>query len=324
MTETAATQVHIWYHCHQCSAQPIAGRRWHCHTCPEGPENDLCDACYQAYRAGTVQHPPRSSPGFGLVPGPHHFEASEGQPAERFQPWLQVPLPPASAAPQVPDRFVVRPEFCSGLSSAFGGYAFAVREAGRPLVLTALHVMDEMIQKKGIQATAANTSYTGRELPAVLTGVQLYDLFAANWMLAELGRVGPMLVLPAARTGEEEPYSDLDLAAFDATGSSAPLSYGTLAAAPPQVGQPAWLAVSQPGSSQRTLEAVVVEHTERTLVFRYRDPAANPLYSSGAPWLNAAGEVVGINVGGGRLEGQRVGHANHVTSIRRHLATALA
>jgi hypothetical protein len=165
----------------------------------------------------------------------------------------------------------------------------------------------------------ANDRYTGHELPAVITEVVLYDVFAPNWMLAELGSAGPMLVLPRARTDKEEPYSDLDVAAFwvrDAT----PFQRAPLALAAPAVGDPIWLAVRPVGDgSSRGCQAVVVESTSRTLVFRYAQAGSVPDYCSGAPLLNTAGEVVGINVGMGVLDGQHLGHANNVTSLRQHL-----
>ncbi len=327
-------EIHVWYHCHQCQAQPIEGVRWHCTTCPDGPENDLCEGCYRQYQAGQVEHPPRTSPGFGIR-GEHRFEPLPGKPAAGFQAWAQVPDAPglvsgAATSPAVANALVVRPEFRAGLASAFGGHAFAARFEGKTLVLTALHVMDELIKKQGVDTTAANAGYRGCELPAVLTKLVLYDLFADNWMLAELGTLeghggtGPMLELPDARTGEEEPYSNLDLAAFDATGATF-LRPAPLAAEVPSIGQPVWLAASIPGRTSgggdRTLAATIVEHTERTLIFRYSErDLSGPLYTSGAPLLNAAGEVVGVNVGGGRLDGARVGHANHVVSVRRHLS----
>jgi hypothetical protein len=35
--------------------------------------------------------------------------------------------------------------------------------------------------------------------------------------------------------------------------------------------------------------------------------------------VNHKGEVVGINIGSGFVDGCRIGHGNHVTSLRRHL-----
>jgi hypothetical protein len=217
---------------------------------------------------------------------------------------------------------VVRPEFRSGRESFFGSYGFVVvaADGGHPLMLTALHVMDELAKLKGINCSSDNAGYTGRELPHQVTSVRLYDPFAPNWVLAELGAAGDMLFLPDARICEEEPYSHRDIAAFRVD-PSAPVRPIRLAVVPPVVGEPIWLAVNLGrGVRERAIQAVVVEMTERTLVFRFGMPATTmPPYTSGAPLLNRTGEVVGINIGGGMLDEYRFGHGNHLASVRRHL-----
>lgn len=249
----------------------------------------------------------------------HNFQTFAGYPYNQYLPWSTI-LQPHTPAPHVPDYFVVRPEFRSKSDSFVGAHAFVIESEnnGPPLLLTALHVLDELIKSKRINSTSDNASYSGRELPPLITGVTFYDVFAPKWIFAELGTAKSMLVLPNARTGDEEPYSYRDIAAFEVNVSST-ASPGRLAAIPPKVGEPIWLAVSSgQGNSKRALEAVVVENTDKTLVFRF---SARPdvRYSSGAPLLNAKGEVVGINVGGGKFADYHLGHGNHVTSIRHHL-----
>jgi hypothetical protein len=129
---------------------------------------------------------------------------------------------------------------------------------------------------------------------------------------------GSMLALPDARTDEEEPFSYRDIAAFRVSGTGR-LVPGRLAGRPPEVGEPVWLAAKPQGRPERTAKAVVVERSEKTMVFRYEDPGLETPYASGAPILDRAGHVVGINVGGGRLDGHKLGHANHVGNVRRHL-----
>jgi hypothetical protein len=317
--ERASELIHIWYRCHNCGMQPIVGQRFECQTCPTGPNNDLCEKCHQAFQRGTVKHPMPGGHAAHLSTTVHRFRVFEGAPGHQYLPWLAVSQPKA-IAPVVPDRFVVRPQFCCGLDSYFGSYAFVVEsEGGLPLVLTALHVMDELIKSKRIDCTSGNASYTGQELPRLVKEVKLYDVFAPQWPLAELGSASSMLSLPDARVGDEEPYSQRDIAAFHAD-PTANVSPARLAEKPPQVGEPLWLAFNAgKGAKSRTAQAVVVERTERTLVFRYATAAVATHHSSGAPLLNSDGEVVGINVGGGFLNGQHLGHANHVMSIRRHL-----
>ena len=197
--------VHLWNHCFNCGSAPILGLRYECTSCPAGPDNDLCEKCYEKFQKGEIQHPREDTPAAAMDIKTHHFNPVQGKPARLYEKWLQIPLP-AVPAPQVPDHFVVRPIFCSGPDAAIGGYAFLVAAAGHhsPLLLTALHVMDEMIKKKGFDCTDNNKNYTGREMPGAISEVQFYDVFAANWMMAPLGTAAPMLVLPNARRGDEE------------------------------------------------------------------------------------------------------------------------
>lgn len=318
--------LHVWNRCHACGAQPIVGLRVECESCPAGPDNDLCESCHRGWQQGSVAHPaPGSYAAQAGVTATHVFRSHEGRPSDRYESWLAVPR--ASAPPPVvPDRFVVRPEFRCGRESFFGAYAFVVESeiGGAPLVLTALHVMDELIKSRRIDCSAQNAAYTGRELPAVVTEVGLYDVFASNWMFAELGAARSMLVLPDARIGEEEPYSDRDLAAFRA-GPAAQITPGRLALQSPRVGDPIFLAFNRGRNvAMRAIEAVVVESTDRTLVFRFANAADVAPYSSGAPLLDRDGFVVGLNVGAGAYGGARFGHAHHVDSLRTHLGMQIS
>jgi hypothetical protein len=314
--------VHIWNHCHHCNTAPMPGLRYHCESCPDGPDNDLCETCYDLFRKGQVTHPGEDTLAGGLGIEEHLFKAYEGKPLHLFDSWLEVAHPPTSA-PMLPANFVVRPIFNAGHDASIGGYAFAALRQGdnRPLIFTALHVMDEMIKKQGIDTSNQNMHYTGKELPAVITEVNLFDVFAANWMMVPLGSAGPMLALPNARTGHEEPYSGHDIAVFHIKpGDAGNLNPVPLAAQKPNVGEPVWLiARHHEEPDKRIFKAVVVESTDRTLVFKFEGSEEKPKYSSGAPILNAAGEVAGINVGGGELKGKKLGHANHVENILNHL-----
>jgi len=320
--ESASEHVHIWHRCQHCGAQPIVGSRFECQTCPAGPDNDFCESCYRLMERREISHPARPNQSGYLTPS-HTFLRFPGVPRGEQEHWLTVKEGDGTA-PHTPTGFVVRPEFRCGAASFFGSYAFTVNSdaGGRPLVLTALHIMDELAKSKGIDLSPGNSSYTGRELPAVVTNVVLYDVFASNWLFADVGTAAPMCILANARVGDPEPRSDRDIAAFTVATSSA-LVPATLAARRPEVGEPVWLAVYvKEGAIGRTLRCTVVESTAGTLVFRFSTPTGGPHYTSGAPLLNAAGEVVGINVGRGFLDGIRLGHANHVESIRAHLASA--
>jgi hypothetical protein len=317
MTSSRAELVHIWNRCHACGTAPIVGLRFACQTCPAGADNDLCVSCYRLFEDGQIEHP---SPEAREAPGGRHlFLAFEGVERELVLPWLAVPWSTAPA-PAIPDGFVVRPEFRSGPESFYGSYGFVVSKDNKnALTLTALHVLDELAKFRGINCSDSNMAYTGCELPNQITSVRLYDPFAPNWILAELGTASDMLPLPNARICSVEPYSQRDLAAFRVV-PSASIHPLRLAAAAPVVGEPIWLSVNcGRGVRERTIQAVVVEISSETLVFRFGIQTAMPPHTSGAPLLNRAGEVVAINIGGGILDQATIGHGAHVTSVRHHL-----
>jgi len=325
VSEPIEKPIHLWHRCAHHGQAPIVGKRYHCVDLPEGPDNDLCEKAYLLYRAGRIEFPPKDS----FVKPPAgvrlRFECHEGQPPDGFLPWLEVPMAP-DPPPALRHPFAVRPEFCAGFESAFGGHGFIASLEGRPqpLALTALHVMDEMIRKKHIDCSTENEAYTGRELPAVITKVNLYDLFAPRWMMASLGQAGPMLALPDARMGEEEPYSARDLAAFEIAdqATAAKLRPLPLAPGPPAVGDPLWLAARNDQALDRRIEKAVVVHVdEGSLIYRYERAEDGAKYSSGAPLINRLGQAVAVNVGGGRFRGARFGHGCHAGAIRRHLAS---
>jgi hypothetical protein len=203
----------------------------------------------------------------------------------------------------------------------FGGYAFVALFGSRAVLLTALHVMDELIKWKSVDTTARNPSYTGAELPAHITSVRLYNLLKSPWALHELGPAGPMLVLPNARTADNEPFAFRDIAAFHVRHPQG-LHPVPLATKEPAPGDPVWLAGAMPDGT-RTRRAVCVEATPRTFIFRYEEAKEIPKHSSGSAILDKDGAIVGINTGLGRFGEHEFGHANPLSSIRAHLEGAL-
>ncbi|MEP7242261.1 MAG: trypsin-like peptidase domain-containing protein [Gammaproteobacteria bacterium] len=299
---------------------PITGPCFRCETCPLGPDIDLCTQCHQGYLAGWVQHPGPDSTVPAGTPSTHQFARSEGTSSDQYATWLETDartLPP----PFVPSGFLVRPEFRSGRESVFGGYGFVIRIESQVIMLTALHVMDELIKLKAVDATARNSSYSGEELPAHVSSVRLYDVLRNPWALHELGNAGPMLVLPNARTADDEPFSSRDIAAFRVSRPVNALNPLALADRAPEPGDAVWLAAAMPDQS-RTRRAVCVESTPGSFVFRYTEAKEMAPHSSGAALLDRDGAVVGINTGLGRFEGHEIGHANPLNSIRTHLEQA--
>lgn len=321
-----STEFHIWHRCHGCGAAPIIGTRYDCLTCPTGQDNHLCNSCHDAYGRGHLKHPADNSFAACSMPdvGPHVFKSANGSPCELYERWL-TGSDRVEAPPSVCDGFVVRPEFCAGAGSFLGSYAHIVQISAfnSPLVMTALHVLDQLARTLNIDLSIDNLSYSGTELPRAIDQVHLYDVFASNWMRAPLGSARPMLVLRDARIGELEPSCQRDIAAFLLDTPQPCRQPHRLAASQPKIGQSIWLAAARAGGQiTRTVPATVVESSDGALIFRYADPSEPPRHTSGAPLLDAMGHVVGINIGGGQFAGRHFGHAIHVTSVRRHLSDA--
>lgn len=314
------SELHVWSRCHACASRPILGRAWRCTTCPAGPENDLCESCFSKYRQGQVQHPSDASFAAPLAKvGPHNFERLQGEPISRFAGWRDTEMP-TTQVPETPRRFVLRPEFLVGSDSFLGSYGCAAEVDGETLLLTAFHLLHPIAQHLGIDCTTGNLAYTGRELAQKVNEVRLYDPFSEQWIFAELGTAGPMLVLPGARLGDPEPLSQRDLAIFQ-IGAKAQVAAQPLGTGRPAVGDPIWLVTRPQGErSGRSLAAVTVESSEDVFAFRFADPDVDAPFTSGAPLVDAAGTVVGINVGAGYLGTSKLGHACHCDSIRSLLA----
>lgn len=258
-----------------------------------------------------MEHPMSGSPA-ATGSGEHRFRKYRGTPASRFREWLET-TPDNVEAPAVPNGLVVRPEFTAGRHYCVGGHAFVMEWAGETLLVTALHVLDELLKKMAIDARQGGA----RELAESIDGVKCFDVMQEKWMFHDIGTCTRMWFLPNAGLGDEEPYSHRDICIFEVADEGG-LKKAVAAPARPAVGEPVWLAVRMRDGS-RARPAVVVESTPETLIFRYS--GGQPYYelTSGAPILNRTGEVVGINIGLGRYQGAEFGHANNIDSIRSHL-----
>mgnify|MGYP003339376227 CR=1 FL=1 len=170
-------------------------------------------------------------------------------------------------------------------------------------------------------------------LPAAIPADQMATQVKSGRMMDAFSKqsVGTDLVtvnVPGAHAMSSDAAGDLALfrapVSLDRLGSgnSIPFHGLPLAAADPKNGDIVWMAGPVEGDTAPLHAAHIVEVKPGFLFYAF-DGTVNLLATSGSPLLNSKGEVVGIHLGGGVSDGQTIGAAGPVSTVRKNLAAAL-
>jgi hypothetical protein len=217
--------------------------------------------------------------------------------------------------PVVPDHFLQRPAFQTTLGDTEAGTAFAVRltEGQPPVLLTAVHLIGE--------AGGLPRNIPAKDAPTALKGVELKDCFDGSGPVAIGHDVIP--IPEAGALGTPSKAGDI-LALW--LPDSTPLHIGRLATSVPGRGERVWLAAQLLAGAPPTtrLHSAVSLGIDKEGDYRYRfdNPEMTIRATSGAPVLNAAGEVVAINLGGAKDDRGIIGIGNPVNRFRPFLEGA--
>ena len=234
---------------------------------------------------------------------------------------IELKLNSADAAltaspPNVPDHFLFRPRIETSVGTVRGGTVFAAQLPGdsRAILFTALHVFGP---PGGLESEPE-----AKDLPAAVKKVVLTGLFDPSETV-EAGAI----VLPLPRAGRLGTQSRSgDVVAILAS-AAAKLQPRPLADRLPVSGEPVWLAarVLSGAPPDQRLHAATAKGVDEDglLLYEFESPKTEIRATSGAPVLNAAGEVVAIQAGSASEGEKLIGVGTPVTKFAAELRRVL-
>jgi hypothetical protein len=221
------------------------------------------------------------------------------------------PNTPAAVASVASKDRVYYPKFITTEGEYTAGSIFVVSNpfdpAGPPMALSAQHLM-----------AVGDREVPGDQVPTFVKKVVIIEHETGR----ELGQVGPALRIPGATSPTQEVGSSRDLVAFTSS-TELKVKAFVLAAAAPAVGDRVFLFALFADARGRVLHQGTVTGNDETGLHYELDENIRLTGASGAPVLNAAGEVVGLHSTSGPCGKHRCANANSVTSIRALLGAAL-
>jgi hypothetical protein len=221
----------------------------------------------------------------------------------------------AATPPSTVQNAICSPVYQADGKAFSAGTAFALdlpQPVPRTLLVTALHVFGP-------------AGGLDKEIPAAELARRVSLAGCQALGLDEIWYAGRALTVPGAHAMDDGPHRDVAAFPLDTARAAIHPVHLRLAAAAPKVGDSVWLLAQVPEGappSQLLHHAVVRSSTDQALQYAFDNVGLNLQGTSGAPVVNAAGEVVGTNLGGGTLPGKLIGVGNSLTSLRALLNSA--
>ena len=214
----------------------------------------------------------------------------------------------AENPPATPQNVVMKPTFMTGYDSFSGGTAFLCSLAGHEgiLLLTAQHLFGP--------ACGLDREYTWQETPKLFIAVTGLSMSDPSHFVTSTNP----LTIPGAHALNDSGY-DKDLAGYRIV-PDGKLSSLHLASSRPKPGDVVFLYARQRGKDAlEFFRAIVRKSTDAEFEYAFDAADINIAGTSGAPVLNTSGEVVAVNIGGGKEKGKEFGFGNPCNSIAQLL-----
>lgn len=220
---------------------------------------------------------------------------------------------PSAGPPALPVRsLVLHPSFVGKSGPFAAGTAVPVRAPGAPsgvVVLSCHHIFGPM---GGLGADVPAS-----DLPAFIQKATVTDQDGKAFTL------GPALPVAHARTFTVTTRdASGDVSVFQAPAELAPHAL-ELAPALPQKDERVWLLARVEGQTELMWPATVFYVTDSFLVYQFDSTTISFRATSGAPVVNAKGQLVAINLGGNPVQDVVRGFGTPAPSLRRALEVAL-
>lgn len=230
----------------------------------------------------------------------------------------------AAQSPPVPAPCsMLQPTFTVDGKEMAAGSMFPLKVGEQTVLVTAFHLFGPV---GGLAAPIP-----AADLPAKVTNLIARDAASPRTECARSSRVLP-LPDAAPMGGGNDGAKDVAVfaptvaAGLDRLHAVAPVALAprVLATAAPRVGDPVWLASKVAGKEGAAWSAKLVEVTPGFLFFEYVDRDLDLAGTNGAALIDATGAVVGLNLGGGKMEdGALIGSASPAAAVLARVSAAL-
>ena len=194
-----------------------------------------------------------------------------------------------------------KPTFLTGYDSLTAGTGFVIRSGNEFIFITAHHLFGPAA---GLERDL--TPAEAKEFASALaaSSMQQHELLLTS---------AEMLLIPSAKACDEKDAGH-DIAAFRLKSYRGPslIVSGTA----PKLGDKVYLLARPRGEEKlRLIAGEIRRFSTDEMEYFYSESGFNFAGTSGAPVLNEAGEVVGMNLGGGEFKGRPFGFANPAVSF---------